>query len=249
MREELTPAEWIRRARDGDTSARSALLSQMRPFVFRLASKICRRLLDWRIHDELSVALIALNEAIDSYKTGQSSFEAHARTVIKNRLIDYFRKEQRHFGHLSLDVAATSQEDEEQPNLLEKEAAIASYNQAVAVRERAEEIEGYAILLAQYGLSLRDVMAAAPSHSDTRARVRAAAAFLAQDAELTAYLRRTKQLPISGLVQVTGWSRKFFEDHRRYLIGVTLLVLHREFEQLRTFAGLNGPVRERRPQS
>lgn len=52
--------------------------------------------------DEFSIAMIAFHEAIQSYSRTRGSFLHYASILIKNRLIDYHRKESRHQGHLSL---------------------------------------------------------------------------------------------------------------------------------------------------
>lgn len=52
--------------------------------------------------DEFSIVMIAFHEAIQSYSRTRGSFLHYASILIKNRLIDYHRKESRHQGHLSL---------------------------------------------------------------------------------------------------------------------------------------------------
>lgn len=234
---EHTPDLWLERAQQADPAAREALILSYRPFVRQVAAAVCQRALDWQNDDELSIALIAFNDAIDSYAADKGRFESFARTLIRYRLVDFFRKESRHKSSLSLDaVAATAETD--QPSRLETDAAIAAYNREAAVNDRAEEIRRYAGLLAEYGLTLADVKAAAPKHSDARARIRGAAALLARDPALTRQFSRTHQVPVGELMARTGLSRKVLEDNRRYLVALTLLFMHSEFEHLRSFAGL-----------
>ena len=54
--------------------------------------------------DELSIAMIAFHEAISGYSSLRGSFLHYAGMLIKSRLIDHARKEQRHRHALSLDA-------------------------------------------------------------------------------------------------------------------------------------------------
>ncbi len=48
--------------------------------------------MEYGIDEELSIALMAFNEAIDGYDTSKGSFLSFAKLVINRRLIDYLRK-------------------------------------------------------------------------------------------------------------------------------------------------------------
>lgn len=71
------------------------------PFIRKEASKFLSGVCTEQ-DDEFSIAMIAFHEAIQSYSRTRGSFLHYASILIKNRLIDYHRKESRHQGHLSL---------------------------------------------------------------------------------------------------------------------------------------------------
>ncbi|PKM79684.1 MAG: hypothetical protein CVU88_05275, partial [Firmicutes bacterium HGW-Firmicutes-13] len=75
---------------NGNLNSREQLIEKNRPFILREASRFCNRFLEWGRDEELSIALMALNEAIDAYRKEDGQFEALARLVIKRRIIDYF---------------------------------------------------------------------------------------------------------------------------------------------------------------
>lgn len=229
----------LSRARSGDDLARQALVAAYRQQVEQITRQICRRPLQWENDDELSIALIAFNTAIDSYNPAAGSFDAHCRTVIRHRLIDHFRREGRHRRHLSLEAGRQGAAREAAP-AFEGAAATAAFQESELKFERAEEIRRYAALLAQYQLNLVDLKSSAPSHQDTRRRLTEIAGHLARSPDLAAHLRRTRQIPLRELAQRTGASRKVLETGRRYIVAVALLMMHREFEHLRSFAGLEG---------
>ncbi|MEW6447844.1 MAG: sigma factor, partial [Bacillota bacterium] len=83
---------WVIQAQAGDSQAREKVLVQSQAFVARVAARYARRYLHWSNDDELSVAWLALNEAIDQFRPGSgTSFLAFAKVVIRRRLVDYFR--------------------------------------------------------------------------------------------------------------------------------------------------------------
>ena len=91
----------IRLAQKGDLCARDELIRNHRDFIAKTSSRACNRYLTWD-NDELSVALIAFNEAVDKFSPDEgAAFQTFAQRVIRNRLVDYFRKESKH-RHLSL---------------------------------------------------------------------------------------------------------------------------------------------------
>lgn len=84
----------LKSAKSGDPLAREELISSHKAFIARVSSKVCRRFLAWDNDDELSIALLAFNEAIDSFDLhGEASFHSFVQMVIRRRLVDYFRKE------------------------------------------------------------------------------------------------------------------------------------------------------------
>src|SRR4029079_10454095 len=83
------------RARGGDDEARNQLLKDYMPFVAKSASQATGRYIRQGQDDEFSVALTAFNEAIERYDVERgTNFLGFADTVIKRRLIDYFRSKQ-----------------------------------------------------------------------------------------------------------------------------------------------------------
>ena len=63
----------VARAQAGDGVAREQLLQDYRPFYLRVASNCCRKYLVLGRDDEASIAMIAFNEAIDSFNSNGGS--------------------------------------------------------------------------------------------------------------------------------------------------------------------------------
>lgn len=88
-------------AQKGDELSRERLIRDHRTFVAEVCSYVCNRYLTWENDEELSVGLLAFDEAIDAYDLrGSLKFPAFAHTVIRRRLIDYFRSQARYNNEL-----------------------------------------------------------------------------------------------------------------------------------------------------
>ena len=105
-RSQLT--DLVIKAKAGDGRAREQILQDYRPFYLRVASGSCRKYLVLGRDDEASIAMIAFNEAIDSYNVdGGASFLSFAEIVIKRRMVDYFRRQSKKADEIPLSSLET----------------------------------------------------------------------------------------------------------------------------------------------
>ncbi len=212
--------ENIRKIKEGDRLLREDFLEHNKTFIHKIACKFARRLLEWGRDDELAIALMALNEAIDRFRADTGvPFPAYARIVILSRLTDHQRRESR---SASLEVLLPQQGDES--NSAELSKAWKVYLLETAARERAEEIKEFEELLRGYGVSFEDLVKCSPRHRDTRRSLMLAAAELTKRANLLTEFRVKKKLPLMELENCTGISRKTLERGRKYIIAVSLLI-------------------------
>lgn len=230
--------EILRKIKEGDCSSREDFLENNKPFIHKIACKFSRRLLEWGRDDELAVALIAFNEAIDRFREDTGvPFLAYARIVILSRLTDYRRRENR---SAAVEVHLPRYGDES--NDTEFNKAWETYLLETAARERKEEIEEFEQLLNAYGVSFEDLVKCSPRHRDTRRSLMLAAVELTKRENLFKELVDKKKLPLLELEKCTGISRKTLERGRKYIIAVSLLIYrHNDFLYLSSYLGL--PVR------
>ena len=85
-----------------DLAAADDMIREYMPFIRSETAKFLNRPPVDSNDDELSIAMIAFHEAIQGYERQRGSFLAFAAQLIRNRLIDYYRKEKWHRGVLSL---------------------------------------------------------------------------------------------------------------------------------------------------
>lgn len=210
-------------AAGGDTGAREKLLEACQPFVFRVASRVCNRPLEWGRDDELSIGLIALNEAVERYRGDIGvPFPAYARLVIRSRLADYMRRQGR-----DKDICVLMPEDSfGVASRAEVARAWELHLIDVAAQERREEISTYGNMLSQYRITFGDLVKISPRHRDTRQTLLRVARQLAGSEALMARFTETKRLPLEELMRLTGVGRKVIERGRKYIIAVTLILYH-----------------------
>ena len=209
----------IREIRQGNESMREELIASYNTFIYKYTSFICKRKLDWANDDELSIALIAFNKAIDKFETDREhSFQAYARTLIKNSLIDYFRKQPD-----CRPVFLTASGVNGQPTREELEISLDYYAKDLENRDRAFELQLFKEELSSFGLILTELPALSPSHRETREYLNAAAQKIACNEELVREIYRNKKLPLKEIQVLTGVTKKNLERWRKYL--VTLIII------------------------
>ncbi|MCW2276609.1 RNA polymerase sigma-I factor [Heliophilum fasciatum] len=218
----------------GDETSREQLIQTYRHRIAGMASRICKRALDWDNDDELSIALLAFNEAIDTYQSGKgTAFTTHAYRVIQSRLIDHFRREKR-FQHISLDRLS----DEDEGNRLEQLTFSATYQAARDAEEQELSMGLFVDALNDFGISLAELVKDSPKHHDTRTNLIKAAQTLVNNSPLKKRFFATGQVPMKELVPATGLSRKVLENGRRYIVAVAIVLADDEFRFIRSFLTL-----------
>lgn len=213
-----------------DESSRNKFLEEHKAFARKVACAHCRRLLEWGRDEELSIAMMALNSAIDDFRPDKGAkFTTFASVVIKRRLIDYQRSRQRY------------SEREVVVEDIFPSAAQVSWGEEYLRLERAAELEEYSALLEQYGISFADLARESPRQQGVRDRFFRVAKLVASRPELMAKILSQGRLPLEQIARLTGESQKSLGKRRRYLIAL-LLVAAREqdFPFIASYLGIRG---------
>lgn len=232
-----TPEELIARAQAGDELARERLLRDWTPLVLRVGAQSAGRYVEVGRDEEVSVGLLALNEAIDRFQLDRGApFAPFAELVIKRRLVDFYRRRK---GAQEIPLSQLTSEDEEGNPLrsADEAAAVALFERERETENRREEIGRYSQRLAEFGVAFADLVDASPKHADARERALEVAHTLAADPALAAHFRTKRELPLKLLEDRVGVSRKTLERQRKWIVAVTLLLLE-DFEHLRGYVAL-----------
>ena len=199
------------------------------PFIRSEATKSMTRLCTEQ-DDEYSIAMMAFYEAVMGYEKGRGAFLNYAATVIRSRLIDHSRKEQRHRGHLSLHEENGGEDDRV---LMDAIADSYDYFEESAHREATrQEIRELAAVMGRFGVTFADVADNCPRQERTMQACARAVHHARENPHLLEELLRSRKLPLAALVHGSGVERKTLERHRKYILAM-LLILTNGYEIIR----------------
>ena len=201
-----------------DSHAADDLIESYLPFIRSEAAKILKRPVD-QSDDEMSIAMFAFYEAIRNYSRLRGSFLKFAALQIKNRLIDYFRKEKRNRGHISLDEA-----DDDDNSLIDSISDEHDDYRKNEIREATQqEIAELSAQMDDFGVSMSDVADNSPKQRRTLEICQKAIYYARNNPDILEDFLRTKKVPLARLSEGAGVERKTLERHRRYLVAVLLI--------------------------
>lgn len=226
-------------ARDGDAQAREDLIRDYTPFILKTASSGARRYLVQGRDEEVSVGLQAFNEAITAYSSDRPGFLAFAATVIRRRLIDYYRKEKRRDEVPFSALVEAEDQDDEWPASAEAQRSFIAEDWS-KVLERRDDIERWSEVLRSYRLTLKDVLNSVPKHVDARERAIRTAVLVARNTDLTEKFMRSRKLPIDDLLRFLPdevSSKKTLERQKDYITAIATILTH-DLSSLKEYLGL-----------
>lgn len=203
----------LKKARQGNNAVRENIIADHQVFVKQMVAKNLGVYEDIDARDEYAVGLIALNEAIDSYKSGLLSFRSFAARVIKRRLIDYIRSQKKHRNQvLYMDDMAQGKTPE--PSLDPRENIHARM-----------EMDAFVNNLARFGISMADLIKETPKHGDSKQLCIRVAWMVSGDQELKDHFTKYNTLPTKKIISRLNLNIKTIERHRKYIIAICLILL------------------------
>jgi RNA polymerase sigma factor len=195
-----------------DPVSRNRFLEEYRAFARKIASAHCRRLLEWGRDEELSIAMMALDSAIDDYRPDRGAkFSTFAAMVIKRRLIDFQRSDQRRA------------EREVVVETMPVEIGDPCWGEEYLRLERAAELREFSALLGVYDISFADLARESPSQQAVRARMFRVAKLIMSKPQLVAKILEQGRLPMEQISQLTGETSRALGKRRRFLIALVLV--------------------------
>ncbi|MFP4457266.1 MAG: sigma-70 family RNA polymerase sigma factor [Clostridia bacterium] len=201
-------------------------------FVRQVASRVCKRPLYWENDDELSIALVAFNEAIDNFDKDKGKFYSFAGMIIKRRLIDYFRKEGKH-TIISID---DDYDLELETHPYEVQSAVKEYKLSEERQTRKFAIRRYDKILKEFGLSFTSLVKESPKHSDTRIDLITNIKRLCQKKQdlVSETLEKGKISP-TKVSRATSLTRKQTKTWKNYILALIIVYSYEELASIRDF--------------
>lgn len=212
----------------GDMQAADDLIADYLPFIKAQITKIMNRPLDTSHDDEYSIGMIAFHEAINGYSKMRGSFLNYAALLIRNRMIDFWRKNNRHNQVISLNTP-TSEDTTLEESLADSEDYEEDYISQTTAKEEIIELSKQ---MEGFGVSLTDIADSSPKQKRTLRACQAVVRHAKDDEEIMEEFLRTKRLPLTKILELTDVPRKTIERHRKYIVAL-LLIFSNDFEMIR----------------
>lgn len=245
----MTPEQLVEQIQQGNLRLRNQFITDYQPYIAKVTSRLCKRYIEPARDDEFSIALAAFNEAINQFNpTAGRSFLGFAETVIRRRLIDYIRKEQRYAGQMPFSAFEMEDEEDNLVNPVEIQRSIEAYEHEKDAEDRRSEILDLNRCLLEFDISFSDLVRSAPKHEDSRRALLAVGCLLARDSQMMRSLLERRLLPIKELLTQVEFSRKTLERNRKYIIAVAL-IHNGPYPYLRDYLQNEHPAEEKRVNS
>ena len=203
-----------------DMESADRLIQDYLPYIKSETGKVTGKFPEEGFDDELSIAMIGFHEAIRRYQPSKGAFLKYASMVMRNRLIDYHRKEMRHSGHLSMQEAVSEEGYTLEETLRDEKEEFDNFHAKSATKEEILELTAQ---LRKFGLSLSDIAENCPKQQRTLESCKKAIQYGKENSQLIQTLLHTKKLPILQLSQGAGVEKKTLERHRKYIMALLLI--------------------------
>jgi RNA polymerase sigma factor len=211
---------------------RDKLIEENKSFIFYTTQKVCKRRLNWENDDESSIALIAFNKACNTYSSNKGEFLSYAKVIIRNSLIDFFRKNDTN-PYLIFD-----EEDTETNNYIDNTISLKHYSVEVENSARLDEITELSKELKVYKLDFNTLVDSSPSHKDTRNTLLNIAFTCTKNESILNYLKNKKLLPVKEICLLTGSNKKMIEKWRKYILTLIIILSNSDYPYLRSYLNI-----------
>lgn len=213
----------------------NSIIEEYKPFIASCVKSVTGRYVRYGEDEELSIALMAFNEAIKAYKIDAGNFLPFAKNVIKRRLIDYFRKEKNQRNFVS--IGSGNDDDDYAETDYSIGQSVSNYRVHELNYNRRLEIEELRKELSGWNISLHDLLKSSPKHIKTRDRYKEIVNFLIGNEEMLKNIKVKKYLPTMEIEKNLSIPRKKIERGRRYIVA-SVIIATGDFQYIREFLDL-----------
>ena len=199
-----------------DRLKREDIIFEYENYIFSCAKKTIGEYVT-RSDDEASIAMIAFDEAIRKYDNTKGSFLNFARLVIKNRIIDYKRKENKNADSVPLSQVTYSDKDGDETAIEIEAPKTNDFDAKFELMALQKELEHFEI-------SLFDLPKVSPKSQKTKVACAAAIRYILQNFILINEICVKGTLPVKVISESLNINRKVIERHRKYILTVVIIL-------------------------
>lgn len=204
-----------------DPKLLNEFLQQNESFILKYTSSVVRRYIT-KSDDEFMAALVAFSNAVKSYSPEKGSFLAFSKLVIRRRLIDYIRSQQKRDSEVSVSPSvmdSEEEEDDDEPKDIAAQKAVYNHIEEQPDDSLKLEIEAASQLFSDYGFSFWDLTSCSPKAEKTKTACAKAVIYIIKNPIILNEMRQTKLLPLKLIEKNAEIPRKILERHRKYIIA------------------------------
>jgi len=195
-------------------------VEEYKPFIASCAEQITGKYMAYGSDDELTIAMLAFVEAINSFEQTKGNFFSFSRNIIKRRLIDYYRREKRHSNVISLNMYLEEQNEEFD---LCSGTAVRLYSENKVAEFRRFEMGELGKELKSWKITFSDLAEASPKHEKTRKQCTDIVGLILSRPDMLQQVLVKKYLPVAEIEKTLKLPRKFMERFRKYIITVVVI--------------------------
>lgn len=222
--------EIIEKIKNGDILLRNKFIDDYKPFILKCVSQLVGKKSNLVQSDEYSIALIAFNEAIESYNLDKKTmFVSFSKQVIKRRLIDYLRSTKKN----NITVPFSYFSDNES-SIFEEKYLYDGSSDYSSEFDTKEEIRNFELKIYEYKMTIEDLIDCSPKHRDTRILCLNVARIITENDTLYQLFMKKKILPYKELTEHVNQCRRTLEKNRKFIIAM-IFVLKSDLDILKRY--------------
>jgi len=210
----------------GNQAALDKILEHLMPFGLRVCAKTCGRYIN-KDDEEAGVAMLAILEALEKYDPAQGPFLVFSGQVIRNRIIDYKRKEKK---QSLLPLAFLNRNS----SYLADKVDNHFFEDIIDDLARKQEIEKLNALLLDFDICFEDLVQNSPRQPRSRESAQKIASLIVANQPLSHYMMEKKMLPLKELEDKWQVNRKIADRYRKYIIATVLININ-DFPYLKSY--------------
>lgn len=218
---EILDKRLIESRKSKNNPSRSKLIEEYMPFIIKEISNVTGRYVSYENSLELSVGLMAFDEAIDRYDKDKGSFTNLASLVIKSRVKDFLKQNNYYEYHVPIEENEDFQEVDFGEDELKLE--VAKFNQ----------------ILDKFNIDVETLVEESPTHKKTRRENIKLGRDVSEEKPIVNKLYKTRKLPMADIVLRFKTTKKKLKYHRNFIISV-IIVFHEKLSNIMEFMNLGG---------
>ncbi|WFD09170.1 sigma factor [Tepidibacter hydrothermalis] len=204
--------EYIRAHPEEEKVYKSRVIEAHLPFIVHTITQVTGRYVEVENSEELSVGLIAFDEAMSKYYADRgATFLSFARLVISSRIKDFINKERRTNKVISLE------------QMTESNGYQAGMNDSNFENEVAVEVEIWESFIQKFGFDLEQLVDELPRHADTRNNAIDLSEKISHDSEIVDRMYQKYKLPMAKIILRFRTTKKVLKRSKKFIIATVVI--------------------------